>query len=72
MTTLKESLKKVKFDIELPNDDGWVTAISIEDVYDVLTTWLTQKRQGIGDKIYSDFRTVAETIFDELLEDLQK
>ena len=44
MKTIHELLKAAKFDVELPNDDGWATVVTLDDIYGVLYEWLSQNR----------------------------
>lgn len=41
-------------------------------IISLVIEWIALKKENIGNKIYSDHRFVAETIYDELLEELMK
>ena len=71
MPVLKQLFNKWGFIIK----DDWdrdTLVISYDKFIELQKEWLKQYRQEIGNKIYSDHRFVAETIYDELLAELEE
>ena len=65
MKTLKQILESDEY-------YGKIELWDYQTIIKSLKEWLQQKRGDIGNKIYSDSRVVAETIFDELSEELEE
>ncbi len=40
--TLKEMVDAAKYEVKLPNDDGWVTVVNETDVYDIAEEYTKQ------------------------------